>query len=78
MTPLLLAVSDNGAQMIVGQTRKFMAMVAIAQHFGRPSTPTDQAWRESLNGTLKGEWPHLLAITSWPSSRQYALQRIQP
>ena len=78
VTPLLLAVSDNGSQMIAGQTRKFMAMVAIAQHFGRPSTPTDQAWRESLNGTLKGEWPHLLAITSWPSSRQYALQRIQP
>lgn len=63
ISPVLLAVSDNGAQMIAGDTRKFMAMVAIAQHFGRPSTPTDQAWIESLNGTLKAEWPHLLTIT---------------
>jgi len=49
--------------MIARDTRKFMAVLAIAQHFGRPSTPTDQAWIESLNGTIKGEWPHLLAIT---------------
>lgn len=49
--------------MISHHTRTFMAMVAIAQHFGRPSTPTDQAWIESLNGTLKYEWPHLNAIT---------------
>lgn len=63
VSPVLLAVSDNGSQMIAGDTRKFMAMVAIAQHFGRPSTPTDQAWIESLNGTVKGEWPHLLTIT---------------
>jgi putative transposase len=61
--PILLAVSDNGSQMIARDTRKFMAMLAIAQHFGRPSTPTDQAWIESLNGTIKVEWPHLLAIT---------------
>jgi len=61
-SPILLAVSDNGSQMIARDTRKFMAMLAIAQHFGRPSTPTDQAWIESLNGTIKGEWPHLLAI----------------
>ncbi|WP_206662129.1 hypothetical protein, partial [Propioniciclava tarda] len=44
--PLLLAVSDNGSQMIATGTRRFMALVAIAQHFGRPSTPTDQAWIE--------------------------------
>ena len=56
LTPLLLAVSDNGSQMIATGTRRFMALVAIAQHFGRPSTPTDQAWIESLNGTLKAEW----------------------
>lgn len=61
--PLLLAVSDNGAQMIAASTRRFMVMVAIAQHFGRPATPTNQAWIKSLNGTLKAEWPHLLAIT---------------
>lgn len=76
VTPLLLAVSDNGSQMIAGQTRKFMAMVAIAQHFGRPSTPTDQAWIESLNGTLKGEWPHLLAITD-PAVLRAELELVQ-
>lgn len=61
--PILLAVSDNGPQMTSGSTREFMAMCAIAQHFGRPGTPTDQAWIESFNGHLKAEWPHLLAIT---------------
>lgn len=38
--PILLAVSDNGAQMTSGSTREFMALCAIAQHFGRPGTPT--------------------------------------
>ena len=47
--PLLLAVSDNGAQMIAASTRRFMVMVAIAQHFGRPATPTNQAWIKSLS-----------------------------
>ena len=60
--PILLAVSDNGPQMTSGSTREFMALCAIAQHFGRPGTPTDQAWIESLNGHLKAEFPHLLAI----------------
>jgi len=63
LAPILLAVSDNGSQMISRDTRTFMTLLAIAQHFGRPSTPTDQAWIESLNGTIKSEWPHLLAIT---------------
>ncbi|MGH9071660.1 MAG: DDE-type integrase/transposase/recombinase [Acidimicrobiales bacterium] len=61
--PILLAVSDNGPQMTSGSTREFMALCAIATHFGRPGTPTDQAWIESFNGHLKGEWPHLEAIT---------------
>jgi putative transposase len=61
--PILLAVSDNGLQMTSGSTREFMALCAIAQHFGRPRTPTDQAWIESLFGHLKAEWPHLLAIS---------------
>ena len=61
--PILLAVSDNGPQMTSGSTREFLALCAIAQHFGRPGTPTDQAWVESLNGHLKVEYPHLLAIT---------------
>jgi len=60
--PILLAVSDNGPQMTSGSTREFLALCAIAQHFGRPGTPTDQAWIESLNGHIKGEYPHLLAI----------------
>lgn len=60
--PILLAVSDNGPQMTSGSTREFMALCAIAQHFGRPGTPTDQAWVESFNGHLKIEFPHLLAI----------------
>jgi transposase InsO family protein len=60
--PVLLAVSDNGPQMRSGSTREFMALCAIAQHFGRPGTPTDQSWIESFNGHLKIEYPHLLAI----------------
>ncbi|HET9565558.1 MAG TPA: DDE-type integrase/transposase/recombinase [Mycobacterium sp.] len=60
--PILLAVSDNGPQMTSGSTREFLALCAIAQHFGRPGTPTDQAWIESFNGHLKIEYPHLLAI----------------
>lgn len=59
LTPILLAVSDNGPQMTSGDTREFMAMCAIAQHFGRPGTPTDQAWIESLFSHVKGDWPHL-------------------
>jgi type II secretory pathway predicted ATPase ExeA len=57
--PLLLAVSDNGPQMRSHSTREFLAGVHIAQHFGRPHTPTDQAWIETLFGHVKGEWPHL-------------------
>src|SRR5206468_4861022 len=49
-------------QMTSGSTREFMALCAIAQHFGRPGTPTDQAWIESLFGHVKAEWPHLLAV----------------
>jgi putative transposase len=60
--PILLAMSDNGPQMTSGSTREFMALCAIHQHFGRPGTPTDQAWIESLFGHVKAEWP------TWPSS----------
>jgi transposase InsO family protein len=49
--------------MTSGSTREFMAMCAIAQHFGRPGTPTDQAWIESLFSHIKADWPHLDAIT---------------
>ena len=57
--PILLAVSDNGPQMTSVDTRAFMAMCAIAQHFGRPGTPTDQAWIESLFSHVKADWPQL-------------------
>lgn len=57
--PILLAVSDNGPQMTSHDTRAFMALMAIAQHHGRPHTPTDQAWIESFFGHIKTEWPHL-------------------
>ena len=61
--PLLLAISDNGSQMRSCSTREFLAGVAIAQQFGRPSTPQDQAWIETLFGHVKGDWPHLEKIT---------------
>ncbi len=56
--PILLAVSDNGPQMTSGSTREFMALHAIATHFGRPGTPTDQAWIETFFRHLKLEWCH--------------------
>ena len=61
--PILRAVSDNGPQMSSGSTREFMAMCAIATHFGRPGTPTDQGWIKSFNGHLKAEYPHLERIS---------------
>jgi putative transposase len=60
--PVLLAISDNGPQMTSKATAVFMAGARIAQHFGRPSTPNDQAWVESFFGHLKGEYPHLEKI----------------
>ena len=59
LPPVLLAVSDNGPQMTSTNTRAFMAMCAIAQHFARPGTPTDQTWIESLFSHVKADWPHL-------------------
>lgn len=35
-----------------------MAALAIAHQFGRPHTPTDQAWIETLFSHAKGECPH--------------------
>jgi transposase InsO family protein len=60
---ILLSVSDNGAQMTSGSTREFMALHAIATHYGRPGMPTDQAHIESLFGHVKHEWPHLCALS---------------
>ena len=62
LLPVLLAVSDNGPQMISGTTREFMALHALAMHTGRPHTPTDQAHIESFFGHVKHDWPHLETI----------------
>jgi transposase InsO family protein len=45
--------------MTSSQTAQFMAVARIAQHFGRPGTPNDQAWIESFFEHLKTEHPHL-------------------
>ncbi len=74
--PLLLAISDNGTEMHANDTRKFMALCSIAQHFGRPSTPTDQAWIESLWGHTKHEHPHLNDIDE-PEVLRAELERIR-
>jgi transposase InsO family protein len=74
--PILLAVSDNGPQMTSHDTRAFMAAMAVAQHHGRPHTPTDQAWIESLFGHVKHEWPHLETITD-PAVLEAELDRVR-
>lgn len=74
--PILLAVSDNGPQMTSDDTRAYMALVAIAQHHGRPHTPTDQAWIETLFGHVKGEWPHLVDIDD-PAILETELERVR-
>ena len=76
LLPVLLAVSDNGPQMVSGTTREFMALNALAMHTGRPHTPTDQAHIESFFSHLKGEWPHLEAIDD-PGVLAAELQRAQ-
>ncbi len=74
--PILVAWSDNGAEMTAVDTRQFMALMAITQHHGRPGTPTDQAHIESFFSHLKGDWPHLLAITD-PAALDTELARIR-
>jgi len=74
--PVLLAVSDNGPQMTSKATAVFMAGARIAQHFGRPGTPNDQAWVESFFGHLKGEYPHLDKITD-PGDLEAELDRLR-
>ncbi len=74
--PILLAVSDNGPPMRSNATRDFMIMMAIAQHHGRPHTPTDQAWIETLFGHIKGEWPHLETIAD-PAILEAELDRVR-
>jgi putative transposase len=74
--PILVAWSDNGSEMTAIDTRQFMALMAIAQHHGRPGTPTDQAHVESFFSHLKGDWPVLTSITD-PAALDTELARIQ-
>jgi transposase InsO family protein len=53
-----------------------MALCSIAQHFGRPGVPTDQAPIESFFGHIKADWPHLEAITD-PEILSAELARVQ-
>ena len=75
--PILVAWSDNGAEMTATDTRQFMALMTIAQHHGRPGTPTDQAHVESFFSHLKGDWPHLTGIRD-PAALDTELARIRP
>ncbi len=60
--------------MTSGSTREFLALCSIAQHFGRPHTPTDQAPIESFFGHVKGEWPHRQGL-KWARRRRIAYHR---
>ena len=55
-------------------TRDLFAALAVAQRLGRPRTPTDQAWIESLFGHLKAENPHLEEIRD-PAALDAELRR---
>jgi putative transposase len=75
--PVLVAWSDNGSEMKAIDTREFVALMTIAQHHGRPGTPTDQAHIESFFSHLKGDWPTLTSITD-PTALDSELARIRP
>ena len=74
--PILLAVSDNGAPMVADATKAFMALCSIAQHFGRPGVPTDQAPIESFWSHVKADWPHLETISD-PEVLAAELERVR-
>ena len=81
--PVLLAVSDNGPQMTSGSTREFLAMCAIAQHFGGPaprptrpgsracsatSRPTGRTWTASPTPPSCGPSSPSCATSTTPSA----------
>jgi len=74
--PVLIAMSEDGPQMRSHSTKEFMAACAIMQRFGRPGTPTDQAWIESLFGHVKGDWPQLEKIRD-PGELTQELDRVR-
>lgn len=54
LTGKLLSHSDRGSQMKAAVTKKLIQeLLGAPAHFGRPHTPDDQAWIESLVKTLK-------------------------
>jgi hypothetical protein len=67
--PILLAVSDNGPAMTSVDTRAYMAMMAIAQHHGRPHTPTDQAGSRRSSGTSSTNGPTCSTSPILPCSK---------
>ena len=71
-----LLTDELRARLAADETRRFMALCSIAQHFGRPSNPTDQAWIESLWGHVKRERPHLTTITD-PATLAAELERVR-
>ena len=71
-----MAWSDNGSEMTAIDTRQCMALMTIAQHHGRPGTPTDQAHVESFFSPLKGDRPHLTELRD-PQSLDSELARIR-
>jgi transposase InsO family protein len=62
--------------MTAADTRNFMALCSIAQHFGRPGVPTDQAPIESFFGHIKTDWPHLEDIDD-PEILDAELERVR-
>jgi putative transposase len=62
--------------MTATDTRQFLALMTIAQHHGRPGTPTDQAHVESFFGHLKADWPHLTELRD-PGALDQELARIR-
>ncbi len=56
-------------------TREFLAGAYIAQQFGRPGTPTDQAWIETLFEHVKGEWPQRSIVD--PGELEAELERVR-
>jgi hypothetical protein len=74
--PVLPALPDNGPQMTSKPTKALLAGARTATHFGRPGTPNDQAWTESLSGHAKTEHPHLERIRD-PGELEAELDRVR-
>ncbi len=56
-TPILSAVSDNGAPTTADAAKAFMALCSTAQHPDRPNTPIDQAPQPRVQRTSDAPAP---------------------